>query len=67
MLTTEIFLQMRSQPSFNIALAQKILNIVELEDQSKKAVNLFWDLVPSWAKDTKNSAHLINARSVGFL
>lgn len=55
--------QVRFQPSYNIAPAQKILNIVELEDQSKKAVNLFWGLVPSWAKDSKNSSHLINARS----
>jgi putative SOS response-associated peptidase YedK len=51
------------QPSYNIAPAQKILNIVELEDQSKKAVNLFWGLVLSWAKDSKNSSHLINVRS----
>ncbi len=50
------------QPSYNIAPAQKILNIVELDDGSLKAVNLFWGLVPSWAKDNKNSAHLINAR-----
>jgi len=54
--------QLRFQPSFNITPAQKILNIVELDDQSRKAVNLFWGLVPSWAKDRKNSAHLINAR-----
>lgn len=50
------------QPSYNIAPGQKILNIVELEDGSRKAVNLFWGLVPSWAKDKKNSSHLINAR-----
>ena len=55
--------QMRFQPSYNIAPAQKILNIVELEDQSKKSVNLFWGLVPSLAKDSKNSSHLINARA----
>lgn len=53
----------RYQPSYNIAPAQKILNIVELEDKSLKAVNLFWGLVPSWAKDNKNSHHLINARA----
>jgi putative SOS response-associated peptidase YedK len=51
------------QASYNIAPAQKILSVVELEDQSRKAVNLFWGLVPSWAKDNKNSAHLINARA----
>ena len=53
----------RFQPSYNITPAQKILTIVELDDQSKKSVNLFWGLVPSWAKDSKNSSHLINARS----
>jgi len=53
----------RFQPSYNITPAQKILSIVELEDKSLKAVNLFWGLVPSWAKDTKTSHHLINARA----
>ena len=51
------------EPSYNIAPNQKILSIVELDDRSRKAVNLFWGLVPSWAKDTKNSSHLINARA----
>jgi putative SOS response-associated peptidase YedK len=51
------------QPSYNITPAQKILSIVELDDKSRKAVNLFWGLVPSWAKDSKNSHHLINARA----
>ena len=53
----------RFQPSYNITPAQKILTIVELDDQSRKSVNLLWGLVPSWAKDSKNSSHLINARS----
>lgn len=51
------------QLSYNITPAQKILCIVELEDKSLKPVNLFWGLVPSWAKDDKNSNHLINARA----
>jgi putative SOS response-associated peptidase YedK len=51
------------QPSYNIAPARKILCIVELDDKLLKAVNLFWGLVPSWSKDTKNSHHLINARA----
>jgi putative SOS response-associated peptidase YedK len=51
------------QASYNITPAQKILCIVELEDNSLKGVNLFWGLVPSWAKDDKNSHHLINARA----
>ena len=41
------------EPSFNIAPARKILCIVQLDDQSLKAVNLFWGLVPSWAKDRR--------------
>jgi len=53
----------RYQPHYNIAPAQKILTIVELDDKSLKAVNLFWGLVPSWSKDSKNSHHLINARA----
>ncbi len=53
----------RFEPSFNITPAQKILCIVELEDKSLKAVNLFWGLVPSWSKDSKHSHHLINARA----
>lgn len=53
----------RFQPSYNITPAQKILCIVELDDKSLKSVNLFWGLVPSWSKDSKNSHHLINARA----
>ncbi|AEG00401.1 SOS response-associated peptidase [Methylomonas methanica] len=51
------------QRSYNIAPAQKILTIVELDDQSRKAVYLYWGLVPSWSKDRKHSSHLINARA----
>lgn len=54
--------QIRFQPSYNIAPSQKILNIVELDDGSRKAVNLYWGLVPSWSKESKISSHLINAR-----
>jgi len=53
----------RYQPSYNIAPGQKILTVVGLDDKSLKAVNLFWGLVPSWSKDSKNSHHLINARA----
>ncbi len=52
----------RYESSYNIYPGQKILNIVQLEDKSYKAVNLLWGLIPSWSKDTKMSGHLINAR-----
>lgn len=58
----QLLRSVKFHPSYNIAPNQKILNIVELDDGSRKAVNLFWGLVPSWSKDSKNSAHLINAR-----
>ena len=53
----------RYQPSYNVTPGRKILCLVELDDHSLKAVNLFWGLVPSWSKDSKNSHHLINARA----
>lgn len=53
----------RYDPSYNIAPGRKILTVVKLEDGSHKAVNLWWGLLPSWAKDKKISSHLINARA----
>jgi len=51
------------EASYNIAPGQKILSIVKLEDDSYKAVNLHWGLIPHWSKDNKISSHLINARA----
>lgn len=51
------------ETGYNIPPGQKILTIVRLEDKSFKAVNLLWGLIPSWAKDSKISSHLINARA----
>lgn len=48
---------------YNIPPGQKILNIVELEDGSRKAVYLHWGLIPSWSKDATISHRLINARA----
>ncbi len=42
---------------------QKILTVVKLDDDSYKAVNLHWGLIPHWSKDKKISHHLINARA----
>lgn len=50
-------------PDFNIHPAKDILALIQLDDSTVQPVKLHWGLVPSWAKDTKNSQHLINARS----
>jgi len=51
------------ETSYNIPPGQKILTIVKLDDDSYKAVNLHWGLIPHWSKDKKISHHLINARA----
>jgi len=53
----------RYEISYNIPPGQKILTVVELDDGRCKAVNLYWGLIPHWAKDRKISNHLINARA----
>lgn len=53
----------RYETSYNIPPGQKILTIVKLDDDSYKAVNLHWGLIPHWSKDKKISHHLINARA----
>lgn len=53
----------RYETSYNIPPGQKILTIVKLDDDSYKAVYLYWGLIPHWAKDRKISHHLINARA----
>ncbi len=51
------------QPRFNIAPGQAILNITQLPDDNRQAAYCHWGLIPSWAKDSKMSSHLINARA----
>lgn len=51
------------KPDYNIPPGQKILAVVQMEDGSNRAVNLYWGLIPSWAKDRAISSHLINARA----
>ena len=50
-------------PDYNIPPGQKILAIVQLEEGSNSAVNLYWGLIPSWSKDRAISSHLINTRA----
>jgi len=35
------------KPDYNIPPGQKILAVVQLDDGSNKAVNLYWGLIPS--------------------
>lgn len=51
------------KPDYNIPPGQKILAVVQLEDGSNRAVDLYWGLIPSWSKDRKISNHLINAKA----
>src|SRR3954453_22437790 len=48
---------------FNIAPTQQILAVRQEENAQPKAAVLRWGLIPSWAKDMKLSASLINARA----
>lgn len=50
-------------PDYNIPPGQNILAVVQTEDGSGRAVNLYWGLIPSWSKDRTISKHLINARA----
>lgn len=55
------------QPSYNVAPTDTVPLILdrsagEGEPVTRKLVTARWGLVPSWAKDTKGGARLINAR-----
>jgi putative SOS response-associated peptidase YedK len=50
-------------PRFNIAPTQPVLAIRQEDGAQPRAALLRWGLVPSWAKDKKTAASLINARA----
>ena len=50
------------QPRFNIAPTQSILAVREV-GTGREPVRLRWGLIPSWSKDTKMAASMINARA----
>src|ERR1019366_8130958 len=52
------------EPRFNVAPTQRIVVIPTLDGQ-RVARRMRWGLVPSWAKDAKIGANLINARVPG--
>jgi len=50
------------QPRFNIAPTQTIPIVRARKDGPRKCAMVRWGLVPSWAKDEKMGARMINAR-----
>ena len=51
------------EPRYNIAPTQLISSILSAPGGEKQLQMLRWGLIPSWAKDAKISAKLINARA----
>ena len=49
------------EPRYNIAPTQPVLVIHE-QNQKRHAEHMLWGLIPSWSKDAKPNASLINAR-----
>ena len=50
-------------PRYNIAPSQPILTIYQNTNKDRQATHFQWGLVPSWAKEAKIGAKMINARS----
>jgi putative SOS response-associated peptidase YedK len=50
------------EPNYNVAPTQDVYAVVE-EDDTRHLDAFFWGLVPSWAKDVKVGARMINARA----
>ncbi|MET1027162.1 MAG: SOS response-associated peptidase, partial [Dongiaceae bacterium] len=51
------------QPRYNIAPTQEVAVVGRAQDGRREMRMFRWGLVPSWAKDTKMAAGMINARS----
>lgn len=50
-------------PRYNFAPTQKVPVVVAPEPDRRQLVGMRWGLVPSWAKDLRLGARMINARS----
>ena len=59
---TTPFLSSNFPPRYNIAPTQPSF-VVRLKEQKRELAEMRWGLVPSWHKDTKGAAKLINAQS----
>jgi putative SOS response-associated peptidase YedK len=60
-----MFELLETQRRFNIAPTQMVLAVKQEPGDKPKTAILRWGLIPSWAKDKKIGASLINARSDG--
>jgi putative SOS response-associated peptidase YedK len=60
-----MFELLESQRRFNIAPTQTVLAVKQEPGDKPRSAFLRWGLIPSWAKDKKIGASLINARSDG--
>lgn len=50
-------------PRYNIAPTQSVPTVLVSDDKNRHLKMLRWGLIPSWAKDIKMGAKLINARA----
>ena len=50
------------EPDYNVAPTKRIYTVLDHKDERELRL-VRWGLVPSWAKDTKGGARLINARA----
>lgn len=55
-------LSRRLAPRFNIAPTQAVL-VIQQEGPKRKALEMHWGLIPSWANDPADAARRINCRS----
>src|SRR3954447_3081250 len=50
------------EPSWNVAPTDPVYAVVQSREGARQLRVLRWGLVPSWSKDTKGAARMINAR-----
>jgi putative SOS response-associated peptidase YedK len=55
--------ELHFSPSWNIAPTTPINSIVAYESDNRHLKQMYWGLIPSWAKDRTIATKLINARS----
>ena len=59
---TAPYLVSNFRPRYNIAPRQKSFVVRVAKDRGRELAELKWGLIPSWSKDDKSAARMINAR-----